>query len=229
MSTVRFSQLVEEAGRPAVHALWTAPEQDRAFQAAVRSCRVVTVTPGKGKADAAEVGFIPGGGGRQYLVFPRSVKHFEGRRVVGVKFDLVEQPTAIAARAQDIWEGVGRKRRAAAKPPPATRRQPAPRENPSKQEAEPAPRPAPQEGPAARPAVALVSGRLGPGRRRQPPQPRGQLPRRPAARSASMPAGRKGLDALRGEVVAALQELRDGKTVAAFQRLEQALANLPAE
>jgi hypothetical protein len=46
------------------------------------------------------VGFnAPDAARAQILIFPKSLKSFEGARVVGIKFDLVEQPKLENARA----------------------------------------------------------------------------------------------------------------------------------
>lgn len=91
MKTVRFSALVNSAGRPDIHLLFVKPEEDRTLQKAVRAKRVVTLfqTMVGSKTDHGEVGFRPGSS-RQYVIFPKSVGAFEGRKVVGVKYELLE-------------------------------------------------------------------------------------------------------------------------------------------
>lgn len=91
--TVRFAKVVELAGNPQVISLWTRPERDRPFMTAVRQNRVMTIkqeTVGSAK-DFGIVGFL-----REknvsYLVFPRSLDAFKDRRVIGIKYDLVETP-----------------------------------------------------------------------------------------------------------------------------------------
>jgi hypothetical protein len=94
--TVRFAKVVEAAGRPEVVSLWTKPERDKSFMTAVRQNRVMTVkqeTAGSAK-DFGIVGFL-----RQktvsYLVFPKPLKAFQDRRIVGIKYDLIETPGPI--------------------------------------------------------------------------------------------------------------------------------------
>ncbi len=91
MKTVRFSNLVDSSGKPDTYLLFVEPEDDRTFQKAVKSKRVVTVfqNASGNKTDHGEVGFAPGPS-RQYLVFPKSVGAFDGRKVVGIKYDLLE-------------------------------------------------------------------------------------------------------------------------------------------
>jgi hypothetical protein len=93
--TVRFTRVVERSGRPHIHTLWLPPDKDPEFKRAREAHRVMTLeqTPGGGKADFGIVGFdAKHDHGGQFLIFPKSIKPFEGARVVGVKFDLVEQP-----------------------------------------------------------------------------------------------------------------------------------------
>ena len=78
------------------------PAQDKTLQAAIKQKRVMTVfqeTVGA-KADFGKVGFEEGSS-RQYLIFPKPVRAFEGRKVVGIKYDLLsaaEVPKSKRAR-----------------------------------------------------------------------------------------------------------------------------------
>lgn len=94
--TVRFTKIVEAVGKPEVVSLWTNPERDKNFMTAVRQNRVMSVkqeTVGSAK-DFGVVGFL-----REknvsYLVFPKSLKEFEDRRVVGINYDLIGTPEPI--------------------------------------------------------------------------------------------------------------------------------------
>jgi hypothetical protein len=95
-ATVRFAKVVQAAGKPEVVSLWIKPERDKTFMSAVRQNRVMTVkqeTVGSAK-DFGIVGFL-----REknvsYLIFPNSLKKFEDRRIVGIKYDLIETPAPI--------------------------------------------------------------------------------------------------------------------------------------
>lgn len=93
MKTVRFTELVKASGQPEAYTLWTAPKKDRAFQALLKAHRVLSVhqeTVGT-KADYGEVGYHEDRKA-QILVFPKSIKRFAGKKVVGVKYDLLKQP-----------------------------------------------------------------------------------------------------------------------------------------
>ncbi len=92
MKTVRFAKVVAKSGPPEPYTLWSAPEKDPHFQAALKAHRVMTVRQENvgSKKDFGEVGFTKGGKGA-LLLFPKSLKRFEGQRVVGVKYDLLKE------------------------------------------------------------------------------------------------------------------------------------------
>jgi cytosine deaminase len=90
VKTARFTDVVKSAGTPKVLALWTDPRTDKDFQRAVRAHRVMTVhqTVVGAKKDFAEVGFHPDPH-VAYWLFPKSLEAFEGRRIVGIDYDLL--------------------------------------------------------------------------------------------------------------------------------------------
>lgn len=91
MAIVRFSKVVQVAGKPDVHLLWVDPADDSVLKKAEKANRVVTLhqEPAGNKTDYGTVGFQKGAAG-QVLIFPKSVKAFAGKRIVGVKYDLLE-------------------------------------------------------------------------------------------------------------------------------------------
>jgi hypothetical protein len=93
MPTIRFSDLVKAAGKPEAKSLWVDPKQDRQFMQAVRQRRVMTVVqkPGSKKKDFGEVGFHQQPYA-SYLVFPKPIPADTNSKVVGIKYDLVEEP-----------------------------------------------------------------------------------------------------------------------------------------
>lgn len=93
VKTVRFASVVGKCGKPEVHLALLAPAKDRVLQAAEKAHRVMTVRQENigTTADHGEVGLNPGKG-RQFLIFPKSLKVFSGARVVGIKYDLVSTP-----------------------------------------------------------------------------------------------------------------------------------------
>ena len=91
MDTVRFSKVVESSGKPDTHLLLIDPAKDKTLQAAIKSNRVMTVYQGSGstKTDYGTIGFEEGSS-RQFLVFPKTLKPFADKRVIGIKYDLLE-------------------------------------------------------------------------------------------------------------------------------------------
>jgi hypothetical protein len=95
METVRFSQIVESSGKPDTHLLLIDPAKDKTLQAAIKSNRVMTVYQGSGntKTDYGTIGFEEGSS-RQFLVFPKTLKPFADKRVIGIKYELLESMPA---------------------------------------------------------------------------------------------------------------------------------------
>jgi hypothetical protein len=89
VKTARFADVVKKCGKPEAHLLLIEPAKDRELQAAIQAHRVMTVFQEAAghKADRGEVGFQPGPA-RQFLIFPKALRAFEGRNVVGIKYDL---------------------------------------------------------------------------------------------------------------------------------------------
>lgn len=211
MSSVRFSQVVAAAGEPTPHAFWVPPAQDAEFQRALKANRVMTVAPrARGKADLGHVGFdAKAANQRQVLVFPKSLKRFENAEIVGVKFDLVQQPETVAAKTELRRTTAKTKRTGHAKPVPAKTGATTARN--------------------VRPALAGTgdSDAASP-RNRRSPAPRSAPPARSRAKAEPTAHPSSDYDALAKEVRAALDELRDGKAVAAYQRLERAIKQGPS-
>jgi hypothetical protein len=125
MSTIRFRELVKTSGKPATKSLWTDPKRDRQFSKAVEQKRVLTILPGPGshKKEFGQIGFrrLPHA---NYLVFPRPLPS-EGSKVIGIKYDLVEEPAprdavpfAELERAPKTRERSGRKSQTSAEKKP---------------------------------------------------------------------------------------------------------------
>ena len=81
--TIRFSQIVKERGQPNVYTLWEKPAADRRFQAQLKNSRVMTVQKSESGTDFGIIGF-KGRKGARYLVFPKSLKRFADKRVIGI-------------------------------------------------------------------------------------------------------------------------------------------------
>jgi hypothetical protein len=88
--TIRFSQVVEECGQPNVYTLWEKPAADRRFQAQLKNNRVMTIQKSESGTDFGIIGFKERKGAR-YLVFPKSLKQFAEKRVIGIDWTLVRE------------------------------------------------------------------------------------------------------------------------------------------
>jgi hypothetical protein len=88
--TIRFSQIVEKCGQPNVYTLWRNSAADRPFQTQLKNNRVMTVQKSESETDFGIIGFTEGKGAR-YLVFPKSLKRFDDRRVIGIDWARVRE------------------------------------------------------------------------------------------------------------------------------------------
>jgi hypothetical protein len=91
---VRFTQLVKTAGRPHPATLWVAdPAKDPEFKKAIDQNRIVTVHHVNvgSKKEAGEVGFKKGVAA-SYLIFPKALPEEDGTRIIGLKFEMLEEP-----------------------------------------------------------------------------------------------------------------------------------------
>ncbi|HJX98826.1 MAG TPA: hypothetical protein VJ281_08115 [Chthoniobacterales bacterium] len=87
--TKRFADVIEAAGKPEPYTLWLKPAQDRHLQSEIKNNRVMTVLTTDGGSEFGMVGFKQQKDAR-YLVFPKGLKRFENRRIVGINWDLVK-------------------------------------------------------------------------------------------------------------------------------------------
>ena len=87
--TVRFSQVVENCGKPQVYTLWQKPPGDRHLQAQIKNNRVMTILKSENGTDFGIVGFKESREAR-YLIFPRSLKRFANKRIIGIDWANVE-------------------------------------------------------------------------------------------------------------------------------------------
>src|ERR1051326_5840531 len=92
---IRFGDLVRASGRPEVLTLWRKPKEDRAFMNAVKANRVLTVFRGRhNKKDVGQIGFHKHDGAL-YLEFPRPLKGNPKEQVIGINYELFEQPPVV--------------------------------------------------------------------------------------------------------------------------------------
>ena len=109
--TARFAAVVQQAGAPEQVIPWKDPARDPKFQRAVRENRLMTVTlPTVGtKKDFGVVGFEREKNAA-FLIFPKSLKKFAGKRIVGIKYDLLAaaKPEGKPVKAARVKSGVSR-------------------------------------------------------------------------------------------------------------------------
>ena len=87
--TKRFADVVESAGKPEPYTLWQKPAQDRHFQSDIKNNRVMTIQKSEAGTEFGIVGFKEQKG-VSYLIFPKSLKRFENKRIVGINWDLIK-------------------------------------------------------------------------------------------------------------------------------------------
>ena len=81
--------MVEAAGKPQVYTLWQKPAQDRHLQSEIKNNRVMTIQKSQAGSEFGMVGFKEQKGAI-HLIFPKSLKRFENKRIVGINWDLVK-------------------------------------------------------------------------------------------------------------------------------------------
>ena len=89
VKTARFADVVEKVGKPEPYTLWQKPAQDRHLQSAIKNHRAMTIQRSDAGTEFGIVDFKERPGAR-YLMFPKSLKRFENKRIVGIKWDLVK-------------------------------------------------------------------------------------------------------------------------------------------
>ena len=87
--TKRFADVLEAAGKPEPYTLWQKPAQDRHLQSEIKNNRVMTILKTETGSEFGMVGFKEKKSAR-FLVFPKSLKRFENRRIIGINWDLVK-------------------------------------------------------------------------------------------------------------------------------------------
>jgi hypothetical protein len=90
IKTSRFSQVVENCGKPQVYTLWQKPSADRHLQAQINKNRVMTILKSESGTDFGIVGFKESREAR-YLIFAKSLKRFAEKRIIGIDWALVRE------------------------------------------------------------------------------------------------------------------------------------------
>jgi hypothetical protein len=89
VKTARFSDVVDKVGKPEVYTLWQKPATDRHLQSLSKNNRVMTIQKSDSGTDFGFVGFKEHKGA-SYLTFPKSLKRFADKRIVGINWELVK-------------------------------------------------------------------------------------------------------------------------------------------
>ena len=88
---IRFGDLVRNSGRPQVVTLWTEPAKDPTVSRAIREHRILSVSEAQGKRPYGAFGLHPGPH-TLMLVFPRPLPQESDARVIGINYQLLEEP-----------------------------------------------------------------------------------------------------------------------------------------
>jgi hypothetical protein len=90
IKTARFSQIIENCGKPQVYTLWQKPSADRHLNAQVKRNRVMTILKSESGTDFGIVGLKESKEAR-YLIFPKSLTRFAGKRIIGIDWAFVSE------------------------------------------------------------------------------------------------------------------------------------------
>ena len=88
IKTARFSQVVENCGKPQVYTLWQKPSSDRHLSAQIGKNRVMTILRSESGSDFGIVGLKESKQAR-YLIFSKSLTRFAGQRIIGIDWAFV--------------------------------------------------------------------------------------------------------------------------------------------
>jgi hypothetical protein len=90
IKTARFSRIIETCGKPYVYTLWQKPSADRHLQAQIKKTRVMTILKSESGTNFGIVGFKESREAR-YLIFPKSLKRFAEKRIIGIDWALARE------------------------------------------------------------------------------------------------------------------------------------------
>ena len=89
VKTVRFTDVVAACGAPEVYTLWQKPAADRHLQSLKKNHRLMTILQSDAGTDFGVAEFCERKGAT-YLAFPKSLKRFQEKRIIGVNWALVK-------------------------------------------------------------------------------------------------------------------------------------------
>ena len=90
IKTARFSQIIENCGKPQVYTVWQKPSADRHLQSQIKRTRLMTILQSESGTDFGIVGFKESREAR-YLIFPKSLKRSVEKRIIGIDWALVRE------------------------------------------------------------------------------------------------------------------------------------------
>ncbi len=90
IKTARFSQIIGSCGEPPDYTLWQKPSTDRHLQAQIKKTRVMSILKSESGTDFGIVGFKESREAR-YLIFPKSLKRFAEKRIIGIDWSRVRE------------------------------------------------------------------------------------------------------------------------------------------
>ena len=90
IKTARFSQIIENCGKPHVYTMWQKPSVDRHLQSQIKRTRLMTILKSESGTDFGIAGFKESREAR-YLIFPKSLKRFVEKRIIGIDWALVRE------------------------------------------------------------------------------------------------------------------------------------------
>jgi hypothetical protein len=89
VKTARFAQVIENCGQPQVYTLWQKPRADRQLQSKIKNNRVMTIQKSENRTEFGMIGFRKRKSA-SYLVFSKSLKRFENKRIIGINWEFVK-------------------------------------------------------------------------------------------------------------------------------------------
>jgi hypothetical protein len=90
IKTARFARVIESCGKPQVYTLWQKPTVDRHLQSQIKNNRVMTMLKSESGTDFGIASFKESQDAR-YLIFPKSLKRFAEKRIIGIDWALVRE------------------------------------------------------------------------------------------------------------------------------------------
>ena len=139
---VRFGKIVEAGGKPKAYLAFSDPDKDPSFMRAAKESRVVTIKqePTSKHKDFGIVGYVKEKYAT-YLIFPRSLREFDGQRVIGIDYSILQSADVrIGGKVPAPRKKPEPKKAKAAAIPKAESPKPAPKSEPKPDRPKPQPK-----------------------------------------------------------------------------------------